>query len=297
MNKLVGFILGEKRERKKPGATPPRGEVAPPRFTPEEKEEIYATLRRAKDSRATVVLLNKMTEDEVLQQEFKDVKEVVEVVEADTDSTASVDEEEEGDQFGTMRFIPSSPRAERAASTDTADTADGEEDGEEGAMDFSTCRYIPEDEASGGEGGSCGSEGSGTFNFTPTRTTSKKGSGIKEDRRQGLKNRPGKKPKKASVRERKKKDKKQRKAVATIDGSPVGGEESPSFLSAYRAPEEWELNILALEKGEARAEMMDNGAFKRWNKKERPSMPSMLLKMDSTEPIQRDARAAENGDS
>lgn len=287
MNKLVGFILGEKRQKKPGAATPPRGEVAPPRFSPEEKEEIYATLRRTKDSRATVVLLNKMTEDALLQEEFKDVQQVVDIPAVeDTDSSVDDEADDGCDQFGTMRIIPSSPRQERAGDGAASEPEDG-------AMDFSTCRFIPDAEC---DASSTQSDPGGTFNYTPTRTSSKKsGSAIQEDRRQGLKNRPGKKPKKASVRDKKKRDKK-RKGANTIDGSPgkvAKEEEAPSFLAAYRAPEEWELNILALEKGEARDGMMENGAFKRWNKKERPSMPSMLLKMDSSDPVQRDARAAD----
>lgn len=49
-------------------------------------------------------------------------------------------------------------------------------------------------------------------------------------------------------------------------------------MAAYREPEEWEKNIIALEKGEW-GEALSVDAFKRWNK-QRPRLPSFRIRPD-----------------
>lgn len=62
---------------------------------------------------------------------------------------------------------------------------------------------------------------------------------------------------------------------SSTESSPSNS--NPNFANMFREPEDWEKCILALEKGEWTDEMQNKGAFKRW-KKERPAMPSTLMK-------------------
>ena len=60
-------------------------------------------------------------------------------------------------------------------------------------------------------------------------------------------------------------------------GSPFPGRK----LGAFREPEEWEKNIISLEKGEW-SEGMGGDAFRRWNK-QRPRMPSFRIRQTSAD--------------
>jgi hypothetical protein len=234
-----------------------------PEFTAEERTEIYMTLRKTKGSHATQILLSRLKQEEKMAAAIGVDANILDSPTTSASSSraaaggASDDDEEGADEgdYSTMRVLPSSdewstmrvlPDCEPPASDET---------------DFSTCRIVDDD-----------------------KLQQPKRSGSVE--RVGLVNRPTKK--KSSIRDKKGSAKRVRDSKMSSSSSSsfvtptssmgASTDAPPAFLSAFREPEEWELNILALEKGEAREGMGNpNSAFKRW-KKDRPSVPSMLLR-------------------
>ena len=239
-----------------------------PEVTPEERSEIFQTLRKTRGSHATQALISRLKEEDRLVQAIGADRQTLEsaAVAPTTSESSDSDADDGGGDFSTMRVLPDSD-------------------------EWSTMRMLPDCPSSIGSTGSSGSIGSEDASSAPKRSGSVE--------RVGLVNRPTKadKKKKSSLsRAGEKRGSssamgssgaagKKRGTVGSSVSQPPASDEPPAFMSAFREPEEWELNILALEKGEAREGMGNpNSAFKRW-KKERPSVPSMLLKGPTDEVV------------